>query len=91
MKRNIVTVLFLLGVSCFLYDFVWLIPEIDMLLDQSSALIPLGLYEEAKQYQTEAMALSAWVVPIAVVGFLLIMPLNYFIIIKSLKNYASKK
>ncbi|MGY8753487.1 MAG: hypothetical protein ACKVIO_06265 [Phycisphaerales bacterium] len=91
MKRNIVTVLFLLGVSSFLYDFVWLFPEINTLMDQSNALVSLGIYEEAKQYRIEAMALNRWGLPIALLGLFLTLPMSYYIFNKKMKNYAGKK
>ncbi len=77
MKRNLFIVLFFLGLGCFAYALFWLNPEIKALLKQYNYLISFGLHEESKFYIVEAMALSKWVVPIAVLGFMLIAPFVY--------------
>ncbi len=91
MRGNIAHILALLGISCFLYIVVWLDPEIKSLLTQGNDLARLGLFEEAAPYKHEAMALSRWMLPLAMLGFFLLIPLSFYILFTSKKHHDKKK
>jgi hypothetical protein len=90
MRGNIALVLALLGIGCFVYVFAWLVPESKSLLVQNDNLITLSLFEEASQYQNEAMELSKWIVPVAVLGCFLLIPINIYFIARGVKKHAQK-
>lgn len=91
MKRTIPIVLFLLGIGCIAYVFLWLNAEITSLLEHYENLTTLGLFEESKQYRIEAIALSKWVVPLTVLGLLLLVPFIRSLIIKGRHLHDEKK
>ena len=66
------------GVACFLCIFLWLNPKVQTLLDKSIYLVERGLLEEAESYRTEASSLNDWIIPIATVGFLLLVLSSFF-------------
>ncbi|MBC8200881.1 MAG: hypothetical protein H8E86_02450 [Planctomycetes bacterium] len=86
MKGNIAIILALLGISCFVYVFGWLSPETNSLLKQNNDLIALNLFEEAAQYKIEAKEISRWIIPIATLGCLLLIPINIYIIRAQMKK-----
>jgi hypothetical protein len=90
MVKNIVIVLAILGVGCFLYDHYWLSAEVHSLLAQSNSLIELGLFEEATQYQAEAGELGKWITPIAILAFFLITPLTCYLLIINYQKHGKK-
>jgi hypothetical protein len=90
MKRNVSIILLFLGIGCFVYDFFWLNPEITSLLAQYKYLISFGLHEESGPYINEAMTLSKWVVPIAVLGLFLIAPFSSSLFIKYSHRHDQK-
>ena len=90
MKDKFALALALLGIGCFVFVFTWLSPETKDLLAQHDNLIALGLFEEAAQYQSEAMELSRSIVPITVLGCFLLIPMNIYLISTGIKRHAQK-
>jgi hypothetical protein len=78
----------LLGISCFIFNFAWLTPKAKQLYAQSTYLVENGLPEESASYRDEAEQISNLIIPVALVAFALIAPLNVHVISKALKKNA---
>ncbi len=79
MIKTIFVTLAVVGVACFLLIFWWIEPKVQGYLDKSDYLIERELLEEAESYRIEAGTLNDWILPIAEIGFvLLVLPTIFF-------------
>jgi hypothetical protein len=79
MVKKIFVTLAAVGVACFMFIFFWVEPKVQSYLDKSDYLIERGLIEEAESYRIEGETLSDWILPIAEIGFVLVvLPTIYF-------------